>query len=89
MNGAKMAVDDRYERITRRVVWYAETGATDGGGMGRWEETLTSEPFPTEDEAWEHLKHHPDVIPQRSRRDYRHRSPFGEVRVRRAEECEA
>lgn len=78
---------DGFERVTYRVVWRAEIGWLDGEGRA-WDGTSVSEPFPTEDAAWEFLKRHPNVIPQLDRRRYRHKDPFGAVRVRRVEEPE-
>lgn len=77
-----------WEIVKRKVVWYVETGFVDGNGIGKWEKTVESYPFPSEEAAIEfsaklvregHLSptHFGELRPPWN---------YGAYRIRRAEE---
>ena len=43
--------DESYVMKTYRMVYSFEIGEIDGGGIGRWEKTLESHPFPSREKA--------------------------------------
>lgn len=45
-----------YEIASYKVIWYAERGQIDGGGLGVWDRTIESIPFPSESEARSAIK---------------------------------
>lgn len=78
-----------YEFITYKVIWYAELGYVDGNGIGRWEKTTYSQPFPTKKEAIDHLVNYPGTVPENrkwGKLPVKNPHPYGDIRVRRAEE---
>lgn len=77
--------DDQFTYVTRRVVWYAETGGVDGGGRGEWANTITSEPFPTEAMAICHLRAMKGISLD-DRGNWNNRESYGLARIRKAEE---
>lgn len=77
-----------YQLVTYQIIWYAELGYVDGDGMGRWEKTTYSKPFPTKDEAIACLVDHPGTVPEDRHwgtLPVKNPHPYGEMRVRRAE----
>ena len=56
-----MIDSDGYEIETYRVIYYAELGWIDGGGIGYWMETKESHPFTTKADAEKFLANHPDT----------------------------
>jgi hypothetical protein len=77
-----------YELLTYRVVYYFETGHIDGGGMGRWMDTVDSFPFPERDgaEALRDQWHEDGKLEKMRWGEFRPKFMYGTSRIRRAEE---
>lgn len=70
--------------VKKRIVYYAELGVCDGGGVGYWTHTTYSKGWPTYDKAEKDLLSMSGV--KKSGEYYELAKPFGLARVRVAEE---